>query len=481
MASPQSFSLTNTASVSSSDRQAVGVQPDNTPATGGQTTGAGGGGSLPLTTFGDTLYETATPAPARLPGTTGTLRKYLAQVGNGTVSGAPAWVAGNFVSVLDTGATGNGTTDDTAAIQLAVTKAIAIGGGVVFFPGGKYKITSPISITTGSANVHIVGAGPGASIIQPVGNIDCFDLDETSLNFGFAFAHFSINRASAPTSGYDFNITSAFQTIITDVISYNGFNFCYVGNNTTIRDCVLWNPTGTAFTFGTTGVGNVNIDNVLGTASTHTGTQIVKITGTPTIGELYLRNLDFEGYGSGMLFDFSGGGGLSESFFENIIIDGGGGAIGNSAAVSFKGSGVARIKLRDLWLTTSSNQTALNLDSSANDFEVMGGNFSGGDGIRVGSASEVSVHGAKIYGCAGSGYAGLHLTSSVGKVVAVGNRIGNVYSGAGNNVGVLIDSGASSWFITGNDLSGNTTNLTNNGGANSAGTRYVGANMGVDL
>lgn len=44
--------------------------------------------------------------------------------------------------VKDYGATGNGSTDDGAAIALAIAAASAGGGGAVFFPAGAYKVTS---------------------------------------------------------------------------------------------------------------------------------------------------------------------------------------------------------------------------------------------------------------------------------------------------------------------------------------------------
>lgn len=54
-------------------------------------TGCGGGSTVPLTTFGDTLYENATPALARLPGNTSTTMAGYTQTGNGTISAAPVW------------------------------------------------------------------------------------------------------------------------------------------------------------------------------------------------------------------------------------------------------------------------------------------------------------------------------------------------------------------------------------------------------
>jgi len=44
-------------------------------------------------------------------------------------------------NVRDFGAVGNGTTDDTAAIQAAIARVVSDGGGTVYFPPGSYKHT----------------------------------------------------------------------------------------------------------------------------------------------------------------------------------------------------------------------------------------------------------------------------------------------------------------------------------------------------
>jgi hypothetical protein len=51
---------------------------------------------------------------------------------------------GQVFNVMAYGATGNGTTDDTAAINAAI--AAASSGDIVFLPGGLYKVSSPIVI-----------------------------------------------------------------------------------------------------------------------------------------------------------------------------------------------------------------------------------------------------------------------------------------------------------------------------------------------
>lgn len=60
----------------------------------------------------------------------------------------------SVVNVMDYGATGNGSTDDTAAIQNAID-ALPITGGVVFFPipASCYKITATLTIGTGTSSV----------------------------------------------------------------------------------------------------------------------------------------------------------------------------------------------------------------------------------------------------------------------------------------------------------------------------------------
>lgn len=69
-----------------------------------------------------------------------------------------------WYDVRQYGATGNGGTDDTAAINAAVAAARA-GRGIVFFPAGSYSVTS-INMT-GCQGVTLQGAGVQATTIMP--------------------------------------------------------------------------------------------------------------------------------------------------------------------------------------------------------------------------------------------------------------------------------------------------------------------------
>ena len=73
----------------------------------------------------------------------------LTKVSYSMITGAP-------VNVLDFGATGNGSTDDTTSINAAITYAGSNGGGNIFFPAGTYKISSPLVLINSQS---LVGNG----------------------------------------------------------------------------------------------------------------------------------------------------------------------------------------------------------------------------------------------------------------------------------------------------------------------------------
>jgi parallel beta-helix repeat protein len=68
-----------------------------------------------------------------------------------------------YFSVVAYGATGNGITDDSPAIQAAVSAAEDAGGGVVYFPSGTFLIGATINLAT--AGVTLLG-GPSAVLLS---------------------------------------------------------------------------------------------------------------------------------------------------------------------------------------------------------------------------------------------------------------------------------------------------------------------------
>lgn len=68
-----------------------------------------------------------------------------------------------WYSVKSYGAVGDGTTNDTAAVQAAID-AVPSTGGIVWFPAGTYKLVT--SALTLKSNLTLAGAGSNASIIH---------------------------------------------------------------------------------------------------------------------------------------------------------------------------------------------------------------------------------------------------------------------------------------------------------------------------
>jgi len=112
-----------------------------------------------------------------------------------TGSTTPRTLAARFaeqVNVLDYGAVGNGTTDDTTA----VIAAIAAGtGGVVYFPAGTYKVGVIGNLGFGT---KIVGAGYGVTTIKKATTSNVFTVEAA----GVEFQNIAFNADVATNTAY---------------------------------------------------------------------------------------------------------------------------------------------------------------------------------------------------------------------------------------------------------------------------------------
>ena len=79
-------------------------------------------------------------------------------------------------NVQDFGATGNGSTDDTVAIQKALDAAEAAGGGTVVIPTGTYIVSGTGVAAEGAlhvgSNIKIVGASSGDTVVKLADHYD---------------------------------------------------------------------------------------------------------------------------------------------------------------------------------------------------------------------------------------------------------------------------------------------------------------------
>jgi parallel beta-helix repeat protein len=110
----------------------------------------------------------------------------------------------NVFSVVDYGATGNGSTDDRAAIQAAVDAANTAGGGVVYFPIGSYAVTSGTVTVSSTAGITLRGAGIG-SVIKSTVSTQGAKVTITGTNVGVEMLKFDGGYTSGAHSG-DFGL-----------------------------------------------------------------------------------------------------------------------------------------------------------------------------------------------------------------------------------------------------------------------------------
>ncbi|MDV3123977.1 right-handed parallel beta-helix repeat-containing protein [Mycobacterium sp. 21AC1] len=73
------------------------------------------------------------------------------------------------VDVRSHGATGDGTTDDRAAVLAAVRTVADAGGGTVFFPAGDYALSGTLGDDAGFAKVWLLGDGERAARLLATG------------------------------------------------------------------------------------------------------------------------------------------------------------------------------------------------------------------------------------------------------------------------------------------------------------------------
>jgi hypothetical protein len=200
-------------------------------------------------------YITSLPQVGSVNGNDGLL---LAANVSGPGTGVASWctVAQLFegvfgvVNVKSFGATGNGVTDDTAAIQAAMTSVASLGG-TVFFPTGTYIIAAPINVYS---NTRVTGEGassvlkasaawvaPYTSEYQMLRNVNTLAVVITDENITVDNLLFTyVNLVSVPFGGnHAIRFNMAQNIVVRDCFFYYGnnavaFTAC---KNTLIEGC----------------------------------------------------------------------------------------------------------------------------------------------------------------------------------------------------------------------------------------------------
>lgn len=131
------------------------------------------------------------------------------------------------MDVKSYGAKGDGTTNDSAAIQAAIDACAAAGGGIVWFPLGRYKTTSSLRMHSGG--ITLAGTGY-ASVIKPEGNFDTVVI-QSNLPGRFLYGNRVVDLYFDEAEKHDGRTLYAERVAelalqrVTATSGYNGFEF----------------------------------------------------------------------------------------------------------------------------------------------------------------------------------------------------------------------------------------------------------------
>jgi len=200
-------------------------------------------GSLPMA-----VVVTAAGVITAVTDSRGLSGQRFAQSGTGAVARSASDKMGETISVFDFGAKGDGITDDSAAIQAAITAGAAKGGARIWFPPGTYVFGTTLTIPghiwlvgAGLAGTTLSYTGAGTAITQPTPGTRIYDISIRDLNLTTATGATGIDLDSVSTSNFEHLLVNGFSSVGISIHSAVGGGAVYNRfHDVTVQNC----PTG---------------------------------------------------------------------------------------------------------------------------------------------------------------------------------------------------------------------------------------------
>jgi hypothetical protein len=144
---------------------------------------------------------------------------------------------GPWLDVRAFGAVGDGSADDTLAIQAAIS-AVPTGGGTVFLPPGTYLVSAPLQLRKG---LRLIGAGQQASVLRTNHTGDGLRMNSplnasTAVNILISDLCLTNTQGSASTGGAIVDIGGTYWRI--ERVAVTGFSYAAIFDQTELADIV---------------------------------------------------------------------------------------------------------------------------------------------------------------------------------------------------------------------------------------------------
>lgn len=392
-----------------------------------------------------------------------------------------------FLNVKDFGALGNGSTDDTTAIQLAID-ALPASGGCVFIPPGTYRISSSLTLAEG---VQLVGTGSGSILQASSGshNIDMIQIGDGSSTVSFAAVRqLKITSNGQKTGGAGIALNKAYRVWLENLSLEFQYRGVYILNSTAIwlnrsdiRDTkenaiTIESDLGQGFEW--------YIDSVLcdNPTVTNIGTGLLWNGGE----SLHVSHSNFQRFTYGFVVNTTNGRESRFAFIEGMICDF---SSDNNIRITNTGSGATvGLTFTNCWSGTATNYGIL-IDRPGAGL-VQGVRWVGGKvfhnglaGFRLVGGQDTHISDCDIIANSQTVSAsrhGIEIGGNINEFSVTGCRIGGGYQqGDTQGYAIHIDAGTSDhYIITNNDCHGNnnTPKINDNGtGVNKVVTNNLSA------
>lgn len=419
------------------------------------------------------------------------LNEYLAEEHNadGTHKAFAATDKGGQVfNVKAYGATGDGATDDSTAIQNAINAAD--NGGLVFFPQGTYIISSTINITTN--NTALIGSGAGATVIKAPAGSENLAMIVVG-NGTDTIAHVTISKIlftseNIKTANQAIKLQKAFKTWLYELRIENQYNALYAYNSTetflrdsdirnTKNDAIIWeSQLSSGYDFY---INNVVADNP---DATNSGTGINWLGGENFV----IQNCDFLNFDTGFHIHPGSSHQCRFGFFSNAEFDFA--SDNNIAITNGDGGDVVGLTFTNTWSGTATNYGVL--ISTSGGGTLQGVRFIGHKsfhnglaGFRLAGGKDIHLLGCDVIGnsqTTSNTRSGIEISSGIDDNWSiVGCKSGNEYQqGDTQSYGLNVD-GSHTYnnvTISNNDFATNT-----NGGMNLNTAAFTTAHINNNL